>query len=126
MENDNNLDKIKKVFFDESLDKEDIEDNRATVDGWSKDLFEHEALLSWQSHEYTQNIYSLFKSEYKENGIMLATNRKLTESQRDNLFHKQDALELMMTLMKSHEKPEMAIKQIQAEIKTALDVANAT
>ena len=121
-----NIELIKKVFVDQEPDESERIDNAQRIEEWSKILIENENLLSWQQHEYTQTIYKEFRKEYKYIGLQLATDRDMTQEQRQSLWHKQDALILMMSLMKSDRNPQQEINAIELEIKAAIDLANAT
>ena len=115
------MDRIKKIFLAEELDTEIIEDNRRTLDHWEQTLNEHEPLASWKEHEYTEEIVQLFKNSYKNIGLKLAYDRKLSEQDRHNLWNKQDAITLMLELMLSDVDAKGIVKTIKREIEQAIN-----
>ena len=122
MSNENNqMERIRKIFLDDELDSDIIEDNRRTLDQWQQTLSENEPLASWKEHEYTEQIVQLFKSAYKEIGVKLAYDRSLSDQDRANLWNKQDAIMLMLELMLSDVDAKGIVKTIKREIEQAIN-----
>ena len=115
------MERIRKIFLDDELDSDIIEDNRRTLDQWQQVLSENEPLASWKEHEYTEHIVQLFKSAYKEIGVKLAYDRSLSDQDRANLWNKQDAIMLMLELMLSDVDAKGIVKTIKREIEQAIN-----
>lgn len=120
------IEKLRKAFVDENDDPADRADNEDRLGEWTKALTDAEALLSWQNHEYTAEIFKRFRAEYKFIGLKIATDRELTEDRRKDLFNKQDALSLMLSLMGGFDDPRKVIEGINREIRAAIQIADAT
>lgn len=117
----NNIDEVKRIFLDPSLDTEIIEDNQRTLEHWQKILTDNEALLSWHRHEHTDKIIFQFKKAYKDIGYRLATDRSLNDDSRQSLYRKQDACLFMLELMSANKNPKAEIDEINRQIKAAIN-----
>lgn len=112
------LETIRARFLVDDLDEEDRADNEALLKEWEEGLVHNEAYLEWQSNDITREISQKMKAEYKEFGLILSTNRTLTEEQRKAIWAKQDACMFILSLTDRDAKG--AITQIKNEIKKAI------
>jgi hypothetical protein len=93
------LQKLREIFLNDDLLDDDIrEDNAERIKEWEHLLLENEAFLSWQQHDISKKIVAEAKIAYKEFGLQLATNRSLTQEQRQSLWAKQDACVFILSL----------------------------
>ena len=114
------LEKLKEIYLANDVDDEDYQDNLDKITEWEKELFENENLISWQEHEVSKEILKKAKETYVEIAIRLANDRKIEEKERMSLWAKQDAM--LWILQFSSDEPKNIIKQIQSDIKKALDI----
>lgn len=118
----NDLQKLKEIFLSNDIDSEDYQDNLALIKDWETELLINENLLDWQEHDVTKRIMAQAKQTHKDVCMRLMNDRDLSKSQRLSLFARKDAMEWMMSL--ASKEPEEAIKQIQSDIKKALNATN--
>lgn len=115
------LDQVRKIFLDE-VDEDVRADNEEKIKEWEQGLIHNEALLSWKEHDLTKAIAHKAKDTFKELGLLLASNRALTDEQRRSLWGKQDAMQWFLSL--TEQDPKGEIERIETEIKTALNATN--
>jgi hypothetical protein len=113
------LEKVREIFLSEEIDEELRADNEERIKEWEQSLIQSEAFASWQDHDITKNIVSQIKSSYKEIGVQLSTDRKLTETQRQSLWAKQDACTFLLELTEKDAKG--TIEKITNEIRQAIN-----
>lgn len=114
-----NLDKLKDIFL-KGVDEEDYEENLDLLNQWEQDLRESESFEEWQKDDITQMIVDQAIRSYKEQGMELMTNRKLTDEQRKSLFARQDAVNWLLSLVYKDVKSKM--RSINNEIEKTLKV----
>lgn len=114
------LEKVTEIFLASDVDAEDYAENKERLIEWEKGLNENRLFLSWQAHDVTKEIVIKAKQSYKDFGILLATNRNLTEVQRQSLWAKQDACAFLLSLTDKNALEE--IKQIQKQIEVAINI----
>ena len=112
------LQDLKKIFLDETLDKEVYDDNLEMITVWEDSLLKNEALLSWQQHDITKEIISKAKQTDPKNADRLSEDSTLTNEQRNELFAKQDAMKWFISLAGGNPKGE--IQEIKKQIKEAV------
>lgn len=115
------LDKLKTIFLTD-VDEETRDENLAQITAWEKDLVASENYAGWAEHDVTLQIAKKARDTYKDIGILLATNRTLTDEQRFSCWARQDAMLLLLSLTEPNAKEELA--QLQAQIKAALTATN--
>jgi myosin heavy subunit len=111
------LEKVSEIFLND-VDSEEYQENLQTLKDWENGLEENRLFLSWQSHDVTQRIVQKAKESYKEFGLLLATNRNLTDVQRQSLWAKQDACAFLLSLTTKDALAE--IQQILTQIEHAI------
>jgi hypothetical protein len=116
------IEEVKKIFLSDDLDEETRAENLAQINDWETSLINSKNYVAWQQHDITQEIVKKLKDAYKENGLMLAINRNLTEPQRQSLFSKQDAILWLLSLI-VNDAQEM-LQQTNREIKQALNATS--
>lgn len=114
----NELNDLKKIFLDETLDTETYQDNLKTISEWENTLMQSEMFLSWQEHDATKEIVRKAREVKQSNARRLSTDRTLTQEQRSSLFAKQDALDWILTIATGDTKEK--ILQTHNLIKKAL------
>lgn len=113
------LDQLKEIFLSD-VDDETLTENEEKIREWENALIQNEAFLGWREHDVTREIVSQAKTSYKNHAMQLATNRGLSEAQRQSLFAKQDACLFLLSLTEID--AQGAIAQIHREIRAALAV----
>lgn len=114
------LEKLKEIFLSGDIDSEDYEDNLKLISSWELDLRANEEFAGWQTSDITKSIITQAKESYKNNAVLLMTNRELTEKARESIWAKQDAMIFLLSLVEKDTKS--AIGQIHREIRQALKV----
>ncbi len=114
------LETIRAKFLTDDLDIEDRADNAALLKEWEEGLIHNSAYIEWQSNDITREISQKMKNEYREFGLILASNRTLTDDQRKSIWAKQDACLFMLSITDVDAKGTIA--QIKNEIKRAIAV----
>lgn len=112
------LEKVTEIFLADDVEADDRSENRKQLIEWEQGLEQNRLFLSWQGHDITAQISKKAKDSYKEFGIQLATDRTLTEAQRQSLFAKQDACAFVLSLTEKDALTE--IKTILRQIEVAI------
>lgn len=115
----NNLEKLKDFFLKE-VDEEDYEENLQKISEWEQELRDGETFEEWQKDDTTQEIISQAIKSYKEQAVQLMVNRKLTDSERQSLFARQDACIWLLSLVYKDVKSK--VRGINNEIEKTLKV----
>lgn len=113
------LEKVTEIFLGADIDDEDFAENKEKLVEWEKSLDENRLFLSWRNHDITNEIVTKCKQSYKEFGLLLATNRQLTEMQRQSLWAKQDACAFLLSLADKDALGE--IQKIESDIEKAIN-----
>ncbi len=111
------LEKVSEIFLSDA-DPEYYEDNKELLKEWEKGLEENRLMLSWQAHDITKEIVVKVREAYKEFAVQLATNRTLTEEQRQSMYCKQDACLFIIKLADTNalEQVKEILKQIEIAV----------
>lgn len=112
------LDKLKEIFLTD-VDEETKAENLEQIRQWEQTLIRSEAFKSWQEHDVTRQIAGKAKETYKDAVLSLGRDRWLKDTQRAELFAKQDAALWILSLTEQDIK--VTIEQVQKEIRTALN-----
>lgn len=113
------IEQIKEIFLDESLDEETKTENLKQIQEWEKSLVKNENFIRWQEHEITKQIFQQAKEAYKDNALSLLR-RDLTENQRQAIYAKMDANLWIISLF-GRDDAKLNIDQINKEIRQALN-----
>jgi len=117
---DKELEKARKIFLSDDLDEETLADNEAKLAEWEEVIRENQSFSAWQDHDISKRIVEKLKESYKEFGLRLATNRGLTEAERQSLWTKQDACLFLIDLIDKDAKG--VLQRVDEEIKRAINV----
>ena len=112
------LSKLREIYVAEDVDVETRTDNLAVIAEWEKKLVECDDFSSWQEHDVTKNIIAQAKKAYLDHSLLLARSRDLTESARQSLWAKQDAMLWLISVGSRDVRSEIA--SINREIARAL------
>ncbi len=114
------LDKAKEIFLkDDTLDDEELADNEARIAEWEKELIENQAFASWQAHDITRMLVSKLKESYKEFGVRLSIDRRISDEHRKSLWAKQDACAFILEL--ADKDARGTLERVEKEIKAAIN-----
>ena len=116
-----NLEKLEEIYVAEDVDDETREDNLAIIREWRSKLIKLDEYASWKEHPVTQEIVAKAKKSYVDHSLLLARSRDLTDSARQSLWGKQDAMLWLIALTSDDAKKEIA--HIQSLIARALSDA---
>ena len=114
----NDLEKLKTIFLSDEVDAEDYQDNLDKINEWEQSLVSNENIKGWQDHDITREIVQRAKESHATLSLLLATDRKLTDTERASIYARQDAMVWMISI--ASESPEQVIAGIQDDIKKAL------
>jgi len=111
------LEKAKEIFLSD-VDEETRDENIELLNEWEVNIAKNQAYLEWKDSDITIEINKIVREAYKEHALLLATNRSLTEEQRQALYAKQDACLFILSLTNRNAKTELdsIIKEIQHAI----------
>lgn len=112
------LEKLKEIYLDPTLSKEEIEDNARYIDKWEKVLIESKGFSSWLKDPITTDIFNNARTSYIELSRLLIEKRDLTERERLSIYARQDAMLWILSLKGG---AEQTITSIDKEIKIALE-----
>lgn len=113
------IDDLKKIFLNPSIDPEDRADNEKKLLEWEESVRDCESFAEWADHDVSRSIVRKARTSYVEMAVRLATDRKLTEQERGSLYAQQDAcIWLLRMIDKENAKANLA--SIKEEIQRAL------
>ena len=115
---DQDLQKLKELYLGADVDDETKEDNMKVIREWEKAMTEKQEILQWKGHEVTKFIVGLLKKEYVKNALELGTNDRLSESDRNKIWSKQNGILFMFSYMLKDAKSELV--QLETNIKNAI------
>lgn len=110
------LEQLRDLVFNKGFDSESYE----SVLQYEKRLREVSAKEKIQQHQPIQEWIKYLSDTVSNARLLLATDRSLTDRQRDELFAKIDISNHLLTLLGTGER-----EQIESDIKKALNVAKA-
>jgi hypothetical protein len=113
----NDLDRVRDIFLSD-VDEDTRKENEEQIRQWETALIQHQAFAGWQSNDISLQIVKQAKETYKDISLQLASNRTLTDAQRNSLWAKQDACLFLLSLIEKDAKG--ALEQIHREIRAAL------
>jgi hypothetical protein len=102
------IEKLREIYVAEDVDVETRTDNLAVIAEWEKRLRELEGFSRWQGHEVTQEILAKAKKAYIDHSLLLASSRDLTDTARQSLWAKQDAVMWLISIISEDAKGEIA------------------
>jgi hypothetical protein len=115
------LDTVKEIFLSD-VDEETLTENLQKINEWESNLRKNNAYLAWKGHGVTEELNKMVKSAYKDHALQLATNRSLSEADRQTLWAKQDACLFILDLTAKDAKTEL--NSVLREIKHVLNATN--
>lgn len=115
------IEKLREIFVAEDVDDETRADNLMIIRGWEKQLRELDTFAGWKQHPVTQQIIGRAKKSYIDHSLLLARSRDITDSARQSLWSKQDAMLWFISLASTDVSTEIA--NINAQITRALNEA---
>lgn len=114
-----NIEKLREIYITEDVDEETRADNLAYITDWQSQLIKLDEFSSWKAHPVTMNIIAQAKKSYVDHSLLLARSRELTDTARQSLWGKQDAMLWIISLVSKDASKEIA--QINALITRALN-----
>lgn len=103
-----NLEKLEEIYVAEDVDEETREDNLSLIREWRSKLIKLDEYAGWKDHPVTQNIVAQAKKSYVDHSLLLARSRDLTDSARQSLWGKQDAMLWLISLASDDAQKEIA------------------
>jgi len=115
------LDKVKDIFLSD-VDEETLVENQRKIQEWESELRKNNAYMAWREHGITGELNKMVRGAYRDHAMQLATNRNLTEQQRETLWAKQDACLFILSLTDKDAKT--SLDSVLREIKHAVNATN--
>lgn len=116
-----NLEKLREIYIAEDVDEETRADNLNIISEWQSNLIKLGEFAGWKEHPVTTMIIAQAKKSYVDHSLLLARSRELTDTARNSLWGKQDAMLWLISLVSKDPKKEIA--HIESLITRALSEA---
>lgn len=116
-----NLEQLEEIYLSDDIDDETRADNLSLIREWRSRLIKLEEYAGWKDHPVTQDIVAKAKKSYVDHSLLLARSRDLTDSARQSLWGKQDAMLWIISLTSDDAQEE--ISGIEMAITRALNDA---